>query len=113
MSLPKAVQQIVDTVTEERRHYVATTLTNWCGYNDHGIRIAVIFPQGEGWSLAGVYVNPWARHNERQLRVFRSVEDAKQHTAWRNPTIPLRWESVEVAQGGPEFEPMEASDEPA
>jgi hypothetical protein len=111
-TLPAAVQQIVDSVTESRRRYVGTRSINWCGYNPHGIRIAVIFPHPEGaWAIAHRYENPWvsphaAAHDQR-LRQFATVEAAQADVQTRNPTMCLTWKSEEVEQAGHEFAPVE------
>lgn len=100
------VQKIVDQVTEERRRYVGTRSVNWCGYNESGIRIAVIFPHLEGWAVAGRYENPWAAPHNRTLQVF-TLAEAKADVERRNPTIPLTWKAEEVEQAGHEFAPVE------
>jgi hypothetical protein len=104
-----AIQQIVDTVTEERRRYVGTRTVNWCAVNPHGIRIAVIFPHPEGgWAIAGRYENPWASPHApypQPLRRF-TLDAAKSDVQQRHPTMCLRWQASEVEQAGHAFAPV-------
>jgi len=109
-TLPEAVQQVIDSVTESRRRYVGRRSVNWCAYNPHGIRIAVIFPHPGGeWAVAGRYENPWVNPHAGSpgpLRRF-TLDAAKSDVAQRHPTMQLRWEAVEVEQAGHEFAPVE------
>lgn len=110
MSLPPSVQQLVDRVTESRRRYVGTRSINWCAYNPHGIRVAVIFPHPEGeWAIANRYENPWRDHHAADpgpLMRF-TLEAAKSDVQHRHPTLALRWEASEVEQAGHLFAPVE------
>jgi hypothetical protein len=78
------------------------TTINWCGYNPHGIRIAVIFPHPKGqWAVAGLLVNPWAPHDRQELRNFATLDAAKDAVAFRNPTTALQWKREDVEQAAP------------
>lgn len=97
MSLPKAMQHVVDAVTEQRRQSVQVIHTNWCAYNDYNIRVAVIFPHPEGqWAIAGRVVNPWASFHEQKLEQF-TLEAAKAAVTTRI-AAPLHWIAEDVPQ---------------
>lgn len=66
--------------------------TNYCGYNDYGIRIAVIFPSID---RAEWYV---ANHQRGGYNVpYPTVADAQRSCEFRQPAI-ARWDVVEVTQ---------------
>ena len=66
---------------------------NHCGYNDHGIRVSVIFPFEDGWAIAGVHTG-WTSHSA--LRKFPTVEAAKAVVAVRQPMTGIAWKEETV-----------------
>jgi hypothetical protein len=66
---------------------------NHCGYNDHGIRISVIFPFEDGWAVAGVHEG-WTTHSP--LRKFATVEAAKNNVAFRKSATRITWKEEPV-----------------
>ena len=64
------------------------TLTNWCAYNAHGIRIGVVFAFLGQWAVAG-------RHYGGVPYLY-TLEGAKARVELLNPVA--RWDVVEVEQ---------------
>lgn len=78
-----------------RRRKVAV---NWCAYNEHGIRVSVVFPVDDGWGVAGYHSNPYAPNHLRKLVKFETLGQAKETVHFRNPLTSLTWKAEEVQQ---------------
>lgn len=81
-------------------HDEPETRVNICGYNGHGVRIAVIVPHDDGYTIPGRYGSGGdaAYGGGLQLQKFSTLETAQAYVRMMNPCTAIRWESEDVPQ---------------
>ena len=68
-------------------------VTHHCGYNEQGIRIAVVMPFEDGYAIPGLYVGGGsaAYGGGLPLVKFYKAENAQRYVEMRNPCTAIRW----------------------
>ena len=72
--------------------------THYCGYNDSGIRIAIVMPYEDGYAIPGVYSGGGSACYGGGLSLvkFQKLENAQRYCEMRNPCVSLEWVAEEV-----------------
>lgn len=75
-----------------------SVLNEWCGYNDHGVRVAVIQQHDDGFTNGRTASGADVAYGQVPLEVFPTFDEARADRLRRLPPSPIEWVQEPVSQ---------------